>query len=240
MNASRRLSGMSVFLSASVPAKHSGYENERLDLNVDEAVITLARTIFAEGGKLVFGGHPSISPLVLTIASEYAAVRDIEPPLAFIYQSEIFQKIIPKKTLMIEEMGYGRIVWTAAADGEELRREEETRRWLAPRSLEDMRRAMISQTCPAAFVAVGGMKGVEQEADIFRELRPNAPVFAIESTGGASARLAETQPHVIAIDRSVADAISAKGWDVDRRPAALYPVVMEQLVAEIVRSATNE
>ncbi|MEK6374710.1 MAG: hypothetical protein AABO58_18685 [Acidobacteriota bacterium] len=228
---------MAVFLSASVPAKHSGFENARLDLNVDEAVITLARTIFAEGGKLVFGGHPSISPLVLTIASEYVVTSDVEAPLAFIYQSQIFREIIPKKTLVLEEMGYGRIVWTAAAEGEQLSRDEKTGRWLAPRSLERMRRAMISHTTPAAFVAIGGMEGVEQEADIFRELRPNAPVFAIESTGGASARLAETRQYVRAIDRSVADAISAHGWDVDRRPAALYPVVMEQLVAEIVRES---
>src|SRR5256885_1491040 len=158
MISGRRLEGTVVFLSASVPAKHSGYESERFDLNVDEAVITLARTLFAAGGALVFGGHPSISPLVLTVASDYAAQAGrLDHPFAFIFQSEIFREIIPKKTLLLEQMGYGRIVWTPAAPGEVLQQDPVTKRWLAPRSLAGMRQAMIAQTQPAAFVAAGGM-----------------------------------------------------------------------------------
>jgi hypothetical protein len=230
MKGSCRLSGMALFLSASVPARRSGYE--RLDLNVDEAVITLARTVFAEGGQLVFGGHPSISPLVLTIASEY----DSDAPLALIYQSEIFQNMIPEKTLMLEAMGYGHIVWTAAAEGEELLHDGTTGRWLVPRSLEIMRRAMIEETSPAAYVSAGGMEGVEQEVDLFHELRPAAPVYAIESTGGASATLAASRSYVTAIDRKIeTDIRKGRGGNavIDLRPAALYPVVMERIVFEL-------
>ncbi len=231
----RRLEGTVVFLSASVPADASGYEDERLDFNVDEAVIALARTLFTEGGKLVFGGHPSISPLVLTVASEYASRSgDFHGPFAFIYQSEIFRDIIPEKTLLLEQMGYGRIHWTPAAPGEVKRRDPLTARWLAPRSLEAMRRIMIEQSQPAAFLAAGGMEGVEEEVDLFRELRPQAPVYALQSTGGASARLKTTRPYVEVVDRSVKERLAMMNRSGDAlRPAALYPAVMEQIVMDL-------
>ena len=43
MTSEQRLAGMRIFLSASVPKARSGWENARLDLNVDEAVISLTR-----------------------------------------------------------------------------------------------------------------------------------------------------------------------------------------------------
>jgi len=223
-----RLRGKSIFLSASVPAEGSGFH--RLDLYVDEAVMTLARTVFAEGGQLVFGGHPSISPLVLTIASEYAGLHERSEPMALIYQSTIFSSIIPEKTSMMETMGYGRIVWTPAAEGEVLRRDQATGRYIVPKSLEIMRRQMIAETMPVAFVAAGGMEGVEDEVRIFRELRPAGRVYALAETGGVAAQLAVKYDDVVEMDKRVKERL---GEYADDRPSALYPIVMEQIVGQL-------
>ncbi len=231
MTATEPLRGKVVFLSASVPLPGSGY---RFDLNVDDAVITLARTVFAKGGQLVFGGHPSISPLILTIAAEYAAPHELSTPLALIYQSEIFRPKVPEHTHLLMQLGYGRIVWTPQAEGEVLVTDPKTGRKLAPKSLEIMRTRMISETKPAAFVAIGGMEGIELEVDLFHDLRHNAPVFAIATTGGASATLADSRPYVRTIDREIETKLRAlRGDSADLRPAALYPVVMAQIVAEL-------
>lgn len=230
MKREQRLAGKRVFLSASVPKAGSGWENARLDLNVDEAVISLTRTVFAEGGQLVFGGHPSISPLVLTIASEYAALREKEEPLALIYQSAMFRDRVPEQTVMLMQLGYGEIVWTPIAEGESWNEDPVTKRPIVPKSLRKMREDMIRETSPAAFIAAGGMEGIVEEVNLFRELVPGAPVFAIATTGGASATLAEKVDGVRAIDKEIESKILEKRPDADVRPAALYPVVMEQIV----------
>src|SRR4051794_31938323 len=93
----RRLSGKTVFLCASVPDRQRAKKYRRLEnaaFEIEQAVISLARAVFSEGGRLLFGGHPSISPLVATVAGEYretgfAERRGEAPPApVLIYQSE--------------------------------------------------------------------------------------------------------------------------------------------------------
>ena len=65
------------------------------------------------------------------------------------------------------------------------------------------------------MVAIGGMQGVLDEARIFNELRPGRPIFALKTTGGAAAVLAnrqqENQPQVHVID-SDAEELVRKFW----------------------------
>ena len=69
-----RLHGVAVFLSASVPSPERSHEYNRIPeapLRIEEAVMSIARAIFMEGGTLVFGAHPSISPLVARVIGHY-------------------------------------------------------------------------------------------------------------------------------------------------------------------------
>lgn len=75
-----RLRGRRVFLSASVPVPERAARYRRVadaHLEIEEAVVSLARAVFTEGGTLVFGGHPAISPLVAVVAGEYITPRDV-------------------------------------------------------------------------------------------------------------------------------------------------------------------
>src|SRR5947209_9716785 len=71
---SSRLHGRSIFLSASVPTIERRDEYERIPeapIQIEEAVMCVARAIFIEGGTLVFGAHPSISPLLARVIQHY-------------------------------------------------------------------------------------------------------------------------------------------------------------------------
>lgn len=195
-----------IVLSASVPStkRSERYQEnytkiKNAQLQIDEAVIGLSRNVFQAGGRMIFGGHPSISPLVAMVATEFKINMEIEDirrnetgkKKISIYQSKAFQKTIPKETTSLFELGYSDIIWTEAVDNEEYKGDNP----LSPneqckKSLHRMRERMIEGDVDA-LICIGGMDGVEEEFNLFRELHPYKPVFILQSTGGASKILAE-------------------------------------------------
>jgi hypothetical protein len=203
-----------LFLSASVPHRSEWLADAR-PIEIEEAIISLARAVFARGGRLLFGGHPSISPLVAAVAGEYFAVdpsRQVRPVITF--QSKFFaEKDLPNKTWEMYRMGWADIEWTPIV----------MRKGVAHRddSLERMRNGMllnpqllasdpeaqkaikrIKLSAPKAMVAIGGMEGVAEEAGVFLECRKMWPelnsvatklpgVYPFKSGGGAASRLVE-------------------------------------------------
>ncbi|MEQ1869190.1 MAG: hypothetical protein ABL961_04130 [Vicinamibacterales bacterium] len=124
-------------------------------------------------GRLVFGGHPAISPLVLAVAESLQATDRLE-----VFQSEFFRAQAPP-----EAVAFRGVRWTEAVDGDPVS------------SLQLMRNRMIDSGPFSAAVFLGGMKGVEDEFDLFRRLRPGVPVFPVASTGGAAARILDRYQH---------------------------------------------
>lgn len=103
-----------VFLGASFPSGERGAGFEPYDpAGIGDAVSTLARALLDAGATLVFGAHPTISPLVLYIAHELDARGQV-----VIYQSEYFRSRVPRETLALHEHGYGLIVWTPEVAGD--------------------------------------------------------------------------------------------------------------------------
>ena len=156
-----------------------------------------SRNIFSAGGKIIFGGHPSISPLVAMVATEYSVNKEIEnskrnekeEKAINIFQSRAYEAVIPKETTSLFDLGYSQIIWTDAKNGEEFNPKiQKTAQ--CHKSLEFMRREMMIGKIDA-MVCIGGMEGVELEFAIFRELHPTKPIFILKSTGGASKILAE-------------------------------------------------
>jgi hypothetical protein len=188
-----------IALSASVPSAKRSEKYQELyrrvpyaQIQVDEAVISLARNVFQAGGRLVFGGHPSISPLVTTVATEFPINRDVEDskrnefdgtPVT-IYQSEAHANGIAPQNSLLFNSGYARVAWTPAVDNEQYNPAlSGTRQCL--KSLTTMRKQMLSGNIDA-LVCVGGMEGVEEEFEIFRAQQLGRPIFLLASTGGAT------------------------------------------------------
>jgi SLOG cluster3 family len=234
-----------ILLSASVPNPTSTFAITPAErTNLDEAVMSLARALFSSGGRLVFGGHPTISPLIATIAGEYAPpsedVANDEDPLgnvlAGIYQSELFKGHVAFETLLLFRLGFARIVWTDRGEGEYLNDLPGTASEKYPGSLAEMRRRMIADSDPDAMVCAGGMAGVDEEIEKFRDLRPNAPIYLLEGTGGATARAAtKRSPNTHVIDRDLLQRLrtTSRNPDDEIRPAVLYPIVAQTIVSEL-------
>jgi|SRR5271166_3721063 len=164
----------SVFLSASFP---SGVRGEAFPASdpaaVTDAVTAIVRAILAANGRLVFGGHPTISPLVLFVAAEQASRDRVDA-----YQSQWFEGEIPEETRRLEELGFGSIHWTPREPS-------------LPQSLKVMREAMLAETRPSGALFVGGMEGIIDEWDLFGQIRPGHLRFPLGAPGGASVRLAQ-------------------------------------------------
>jgi hypothetical protein len=243
-----RLRGRRLFLSASVPSpeRPQFYGGADAHRQIEDAVISLSRAVFAEGGTLVFGGHPAISPLVAMVAGEYlaplgaeAAGRRERPAAPIeIYQSRAFEGFLPDETLMMFRLGYANLHWIDAVDGERFDPKAPRDQPPCPRSMEEMRRRMIGEMEPAAMVAIGGMQGIFDELRIFRELRRDASVYALATTGGAAALLiGRRDPGVRAIDLEVLGSLQGHEELRSREghlPVVPYTLIVQVLVQELI------
>jgi SLOG cluster3 family len=181
-----------IFLSASVPYR-APWTADAQPVAIEEAIVSIARAIFARRGRLLFGGHPSVSPLIASIAGEYFRAdphRVVRPVITF--QSELFRGRLPDETWTLHELGWASIHWIEAVEGNQ------------DASLELMRRGMLmgervpesvpeqDLRPPRAMIAVGGMQGILDEARIFVEpaLAPK-PIFAFTSGNGATLDLTD-------------------------------------------------
>lgn len=258
------LQGRSVFLSASVPTRPDFRRPSFAALEIEEAIVSLTRAVLREEGILVFGAHPSISPLVASVASEYITphLRTSEPPdfekidqperqgpAVVIYQSHAYDGYVPDKTWELYRLGYAELIWCKAQGGE--RFDPTLKQAQCPLSLEFMRKAMIRKERPIAMVAIGGMEGVIDEAEIFlsaqqdRNIRTSPPVWILETTGGAAMILAKRafdSNHQLRFverewQRANPNAVSEPLYEADSRAEAFvpYPTILQWLVQQIAK-----
>jgi hypothetical protein len=154
-----------VFLSASVPdpKRDKKYFESGNSVLIRDAVIALV-TVVLPRGKLVFGGHPAIAPMVKWVADRLEAFERVR-----VFQSKYFQEFYLR-------------------DLESFRYEEtEVQPGGREPSLEHMRREMLlSEKSFAAAFFIGGMEGVEQEFGLITEIRPEVPRFPVATTGAAA------------------------------------------------------
>lgn len=251
------LRGASVFLSASTPSPERSELYRRIphaQVEVEDAVVALARAVFAHGGRLVLGGHPSISPLVAMVAGEYRdltalehARDDAKQPLVVIHQLDVYRSALPDATVRMAEWGLAEITWHETLP-------DEQRTWSRassayPRSMAAMRERMIAHPSIAGMVCIGGMEGIEAEYELMRSARPSMPIFVLRRTGGACDIIARR------VDSSVRDSGEVRVID-DELLADLrlrlrraegefvdaplrytpYPFIMTEVVNRIVRS----
>jgi len=226
------LKGRSIFLSASFPMGERAKKFPAADgLEITSAVVALTRAVFGARGKLTFGGHPTISPLVLSVSRDFVHhLSDQERrsviPLVYIYQSEHFRKKkkLPEETRKLEEEGVGKIVWSEDLDDLGL-------------TLREMRVRMLREREPVAGVFIGGMegvykpKGIDDEFHLFTSICKNRPVYPIGATGGAARTLLE----MLSKDHGLLTSWKSSRVDADTlfRPHS-YSVLMRDIVLDII------
>lgn len=156
-----------IFLSASIPIPgrcDERYLNTADVIAIRDAVIALASVTLPKF-HLVWGGHPSITPLIANVLRHSdVAVNDC----VTLYQSKFYEGMFP-----IENREIGSKILTER--GEDVKD-----------SLYIMRRQMLSSHDFVAGIFIGGMNGVEDEYQMFMNLNPKALLIPLASTGAAA------------------------------------------------------
>jgi hypothetical protein len=172
-----------VFLSASVPVSGRGSYYETADPFLIQVAVREFVTAVLGRFRIVSGGHPAITPMILAICQDLARSPGEWVEL---YQSAFFGGQFPE-----ENAAFGHVTIVPAVAGD-----RET-------SLFELRKAMLSRTDLVAAVFIGGMEGIEAEYALFEQYHPEALVLPIPSPGGAARVLAERlglPPHAASDD----------------------------------------
>lgn len=161
-----------IFLSASVPdARRSPDYAETADVvAIQEAVKALVYLIVGRR-PLVWGGHPAITPMIMMVAEDLNVDYN---QWVTLYQSRFFEGQFPEANRQ-----FSNIIYT---DDVESNREK---------SLLEMRTRMFRDHSFSGSVFIGGMQGIFDEWELFREFQAGAIQVPVASTGGASLELAE-------------------------------------------------
>lgn len=179
-----------VFLSASVPVRGRGHYYESADPFLIQVAVRELVIAANEKHRIIWGGHPSITPMVLAVCNGLDVAYE---KAVVLYQSAYFRDTFP-----VENRAFDNVVVIDDVSGD--RRA----------SLALMRGKMISDNPFKAAVFIGGMDGVEVEFQLFTSIHRGARVIAVASPGGAARDLAFRLSNPAARSRIARDVDFAK------------------------------
>jgi hypothetical protein len=159
-----------IFLSASVPVEGRGDYYETSDPFLIQFAVREFVTAVIRDWQIVWGGHPAITPMILTICEDLNLNYS---EAVILYQSKFFEGKFPQENTHFDNV----ILIDAVPDDRDM-------------SLLRMREAMLSRTDLKAAVFIGGMEGVEVEYEMFTHYHPEAKVLPVPAPGGAAKQLA--------------------------------------------------
>ena len=159
-----------IFLSASIPLpeRDEKYIGTADIIAIRDAVIALT-TVVLPHHKLIWGGHPSITPLIYYVMERLNL--DIQEHVT-LYQSKLFEKNFPEDNNKFEN-----VILTDNINNDKAQ------------SLLYMRNKMLDESEFSAGIFIGGMEGVEEEYDMFIKKHPKALALPIASTGAAAKKI---------------------------------------------------
>lgn len=155
-----------IFLSASIPYQERDkkfYDTADI-VAIRDSVRALAAVVIPKA-HLIWGGHPAITPLIRFVMERLNA--NLKDHIT-LYQSSFFEGYFPKDNFHFEN-----IQLTKALDERDS-------------SLEKMRDEMITQNDYKIGIFIGGMEGVIDEYELFKNSNPNALILPVASTGAAA------------------------------------------------------
>src|SRR5439155_20496577 len=106
------LAGTAVFLSASIPDP-TRWTGDFDALEIIDAVVAVGRSMLSAGARLVTAAHPTIAPLLLYVAAELPHAPE---PRVVVYQSGVFDSVMPEATRRFEADGVGTLIRTEPVD----------------------------------------------------------------------------------------------------------------------------
>ncbi|ARS53533.1 hypothetical protein [Kushneria konosiri] len=159
-----------IFLSASIPVIGRGQYYETATPFLIQCAVRELAIATVRRHKIVWGGHPAITPMMWNICEDLGANYKES---VILYQSRFFEGRYPE-----ENQRFDNVIYTNPVPGD------------IKGSLQLMREQMLSREDLIGAVFIGGMDGVEVEYDIFRRFNPEAFVLPVAAPGGAALNLA--------------------------------------------------
>lgn len=155
-----------IFLSASIPFKerHPKYFDTADIIAIRDAVIALS-TVVLPKCNLIWGGHPSITPLIYQVMDRIDI--NIQEHVK-LYQSKYYEHLFPADNNKFQNV----ILTENTGD-------DKTSKLL-------MRKRMLEDNKFSAGIFIGGMEGVEEEYAMYIDLYPDTLFLPIASTGAAA------------------------------------------------------
>lgn len=161
-----------IFLSASIPSidrDYSFYKTADI-IAIRDAVRALAAVVIPNA-QLVWGGHPSITPLIRNVMAKMNSNLNDH---VTIYQSLYFESKFPEENKDFENVIKIKAVENNRSD-----------------SIQKMRNEMIRNNNFKAAIFIGGMEGIIDEYELFRQVHPKAKLLPVASTGAGSRMIFE-------------------------------------------------
>lgn len=170
------MAAKNIFLSASVPLKNRDpqfYKTADV-IAIRDSVIALTSTILTnEEYRLIWGGHPSITPLISHVLERFNLKMSSR---VILYQSLEFEGKFPPQN---EDIGI---------------RKYTDKKGNLKESVNEMRVHMIGDNDFAAAFFIGGMEGIFDEYNLFKQYHPEIPCYPIATTGAAATMLFNNYP----------------------------------------------
>ena len=159
-----------IFLSAGIPYVADGRDSKYFEsadiFAIRDSVRALATLSVLNNWQIVWGGQPSITPLIKHVMETLKASKQHNVKL---YQSKYFVKEFPKENIYFEQR-----ILTEDIDNDK------------EKSLLEMRERMFKDNAFSVAIFIGGMDGIEKEFEIFKTIYPSIPAYPIASTGGGA------------------------------------------------------
>jgi len=156
-----------VFLSASIPSidRDKKFYDTADIIAIRDSVRALG-TVVIPNAHLVWGGHPSITPLIRYVMQRMSSNLKQHVTL---YQSLYFEDKFP-----VDNFDFENIILTSKV----IHNQKE--------SLNIMRSRMIKENDFSAGIFIGGMEGVLEEYELFVQHHPTSIILPIASTGAGA------------------------------------------------------
>jgi hypothetical protein len=172
-NQTVNLNGTPVLLSASMTDEVAAGPRAR---ELYTAIGLFVHEVIAAGGRIVFGGHPGITPLVREAVSKLGKENVVD-----LYQLRRFEGSAPAE--IRDDRVFGRIHWIESAADD------------IDAELGQMRDQMAEAARAAVFLGgkaadhYGKTPGIRDEYQRFMEKRPDGPVYLVGLLGGETLNL---------------------------------------------------
>lgn len=180
-----------IFLSASIPdlskEENRIYFDKADTTAIRDAVLALVYVCLKLDIKIVWGGHPAITPIVYEAIRNYEekersccnSLSDEEIKKNIQRHVHLFQSAWYKENLPEDNNKFENITLTEVKEGD------------YEKSMLFMRSEMLHSADLSSAIYIGGMEGIMKEDALFQEYYPTRPTYPIASTGGAALALYE-------------------------------------------------